>query len=188
MNSSVELRGRESRTKISWLANLLLTGLQTRGKRQPIIAVNSRRGRTVSKPEWGVKRLCQSCGTKYYDLKRAPITCPSCGAEADRVSPLKSRRSRSTATAPKPVPVAPVKKPQPIEAEAEGEKVADLPDADPGDADLPDANPGDADLPDADPGDDLADDSDDDVIEDTSELGGDDVSDVAASKDDDDKR
>jgi hypothetical protein len=76
------------------------------------------------------------------------------------------------------VPVAPVKKPQPIEAEAEGEKVADLPDADPGDADLPDA----------DPGDDLADDSDDDVIEDTSELGGDGVSDVAASKDDDDKR
>ncbi len=168
MNSSVELRGRESRTKISWLANLLLTGLQTRGKRQPIIAVNSRRGRAVSKLKWGVKRLCQSCGTKYYDLKRAPITCPSCGAEADRESPLKSRRARSTATAPKPVPVAPVKKPQPIEAEAEGEKVADLPDADPGD--------------------DLADDSDDDVIEDTSELGGDDVSDVAASKDDDDKR
>ena len=123
----------------------------------------------MSKPEWGTKRLCQSCGTKFYDLQRAPITCPSCGAEADRESPLKSRRSRAAA-APKPVPVAPVKKPQPVEAEVDGDEAEDLPDADPADADLPDADP--------------ADDSDDTLIEDTSELGDDDVSDVVASKDD----
>jgi len=131
----------------------------------------------VSKPEWGTKRLCQSCGTKFYDLQRAPITCPSCGAEADRESPLKSRRSRAAA-APKPVPVAPVKKPQPVEAKVDGDEAEDLPDADPADADLPDA----------DPADDSADDSDDTLIEDTSELGDDDVSDVVASKDDDDER
>jgi uncharacterized protein (TIGR02300 family) len=26
-----------------------------------------------------VKRLCPSCGTKYYDLNRSPIRCPKCG-------------------------------------------------------------------------------------------------------------
>jgi uncharacterized protein (TIGR02300 family) len=33
----------------------------------------------VAKPELGVKRLCPSCGTKYYDLNRSPIRCPKCG-------------------------------------------------------------------------------------------------------------
>jgi uncharacterized protein (TIGR02300 family) len=28
----------------------------------------------------GAKRACQSCGNKFYDLNRAPITCPICGA------------------------------------------------------------------------------------------------------------
>ena len=34
----------------------------------------------MAKPEWGTKRLCQSCGAKFYDLLRSPITCPKCGA------------------------------------------------------------------------------------------------------------
>lgn len=34
----------------------------------------------MAKPEWGTKRLCQSCGAKFYDLMRTPITCPKCGA------------------------------------------------------------------------------------------------------------
>ncbi|MEP3278363.1 MAG: TIGR02300 family protein [Stappiaceae bacterium] len=33
----------------------------------------------MAKPELGTKRLCSSCGTKYYDLSRDPITCPKCG-------------------------------------------------------------------------------------------------------------
>jgi len=35
---------------------------------------------TVAKPELGAKRQCQSCGTKFYDLKKDPIVCPKCGA------------------------------------------------------------------------------------------------------------
>jgi uncharacterized protein (TIGR02300 family) len=35
----------------------------------------------MAKPELGVKRTCQSCGAKYYDLMRDPITCPKCGAQ-----------------------------------------------------------------------------------------------------------
>jgi uncharacterized protein (TIGR02300 family) len=28
----------------------------------------------------GTKRVCQSCGNKFYDLNRDPITCPICDA------------------------------------------------------------------------------------------------------------
>ncbi|NJO32133.1 MAG: hypothetical protein HC869_02420 [Rhodospirillales bacterium] len=28
----------------------------------------------------GTKRVCQACETRFYDLARAPILCPSCGA------------------------------------------------------------------------------------------------------------
>jgi len=29
--------------------------------------------------ERGTKRQCLNCGTKFYDLNRDPIACPSCG-------------------------------------------------------------------------------------------------------------
>ncbi len=45
----------------------------------------------MAKPEWGVKRLCQSCETKFYDLGRSPIACPQCGARFDPEALLKSR-------------------------------------------------------------------------------------------------
>ena len=34
----------------------------------------------MAKPELGEKRVCPSCGAKYYDLNRDPILCPKCGA------------------------------------------------------------------------------------------------------------
>jgi uncharacterized protein (TIGR02300 family) len=89
----------------------------------------------VSKPEWGTKRLCQSCGTKFYDLQRTPVTCPSCGVEVERESPLKSRRPRAAAPA-KPVPKPPVAKPQPVAADDDDEKSEDLADAELADASL----------------------------------------------------
>ena len=64
----------------------------------------------MAKLEWGVKRLCQSCATKFYDLGRSPIACPKCGARFDPEALLKSRRSRPTA-APKPAK-PPVKAPE----------------------------------------------------------------------------
>jgi uncharacterized protein (TIGR02300 family) len=30
------------------------------------------------KAERGTKRVCQSCGSKFYDLNRDPIVCPIC--------------------------------------------------------------------------------------------------------------
>jgi len=48
----------------------------------------------VAKPEWGTKRICPSCGTRYYDMTRDPIVCPKCSTPFDPEAFLKSRRSR----------------------------------------------------------------------------------------------
>lgn len=33
----------------------------------------------MAKAELGTKRLCGSCGAKFYDLNKDPIACPKCG-------------------------------------------------------------------------------------------------------------
>lgn len=35
----------------------------------------------MAKPEWGAKRQCKSCGAKFYDLNRVPVMCPKCETE-----------------------------------------------------------------------------------------------------------
>ncbi len=57
----------------------------------------------MPKTEWGVKRTCPNCETRFYDLQRAPILCPECGAtfnmdDHGKVSGMRERRV--------PVPVA----------------------------------------------------------------------------------
>jgi uncharacterized protein (TIGR02300 family) len=74
---------------------------------------------TVAKTEWGLKRICQSCGARFYDLGKSPIACPKCGAEFDPEAILKSRRGKSQAA----VERAPA--PKPVPAEAEDVEVAD---------------------------------------------------------------
>ncbi len=44
----------------------------------------------------GVKRSCQECNAKYYDLNKQPITCPKCGTVFDPEIVLKSRRVKPT--------------------------------------------------------------------------------------------
>jgi uncharacterized protein (TIGR02300 family) len=55
----------------------------------------------LAKPEWGTKRICPSCGTRYYDLLREQVVCPKCSTPYDPEAFLKARRAR---------PVAPVEK------------------------------------------------------------------------------
>jgi len=43
----------------------------------------------------GRKQRCASCGIKFYDLKKSPAVCPSCGTEFDPETLLKSRRGRA---------------------------------------------------------------------------------------------
>ena len=52
----------------------------------------------MANPEWGKKRICLACNTKYYDLNKSPIICPSCGTEFDPDTNLKSRKGKSLLT------------------------------------------------------------------------------------------
>ncbi len=47
----------------------------------------------MPKEEWGTKRLCPHCSTRFYDLQRDPMTCPACGAEftAESLQPGRGR-------------------------------------------------------------------------------------------------
>ncbi|MGA7326540.1 MAG: TIGR02300 family protein [Rhodomicrobium sp.] len=40
-----------------------------------------------TKAERGTKRVCQSCGSKFYDLNRDPIVCPICHSVYHTSSP-----------------------------------------------------------------------------------------------------
>ncbi|MDA1307991.1 MAG: TIGR02300 family protein [Proteobacteria bacterium] len=48
----------------------------------------------MAKPEWGIKRVCQSCAVLFYDFFKSPIVCPKCSATFDPEAVLKSRRNR----------------------------------------------------------------------------------------------
>jgi uncharacterized protein (TIGR02300 family) len=53
--------------------------------------------RTVAKPELGTKRLCGSCGAKFYDLSKDPIVCPKCGTVFEIVVPVARGRAAEAA-------------------------------------------------------------------------------------------
>ena len=59
----------------------------------------------MTKAEWGVKRICSECGTRYYDMRKNPPTCPKCGTVFEAIS-AKAKRKPSP-----PEPVAKAKKP-----------------------------------------------------------------------------
>ncbi len=113
----------------------------------------------MAKQDWGTKRLCQSCATKFYDFGRTPIVCPKCATTFDLETSLKSRRSRPSASKaakpPKPAPKPDKIEDDDIDVEVEnGEDIAAL------------AN---------------TNDDDDSVLQDASDLGGNDVKDVVGT-------
>ena len=65
----------------------------------------------MSKPARGTKRVCPSCGARFYDLNRSPITCPVCQAIYQVTPPVSRRGERA----------------QPVEAKKEEEQEADAP-------------------------------------------------------------
>src|SRR3954454_1075003 len=107
----------------------------------------------LAKPEWGTKRICPSCGTRYYDLMRDPVVCPKCSTPFDPEAFLKARRSR---------PVAPVEKElepvgaDEIDRDLEADEVEDVEAAEEEEEDVP--------L-------DEAEEEEEELIEDASELG-----------------
>jgi uncharacterized protein (TIGR02300 family) len=93
---------------------------------------NCGKDRTVAKPELGTKRLCASCGAKFYDLNsKDPIHCPKCGAVYEVVA-VATRPTRPEPMAPvaaaaprPPVPAEEVAAPEPQEAETVSLEEAD---------------------------------------------------------------
>ena len=75
----------------------------------------------VAKPELGIKRICGSCGAKFYDLARESIVCPKCGTIYEAAAAAPTRAPAAVARPkPAPAPVVAVEEPelpQPAEAE-----------------------------------------------------------------------
>lgn len=92
----------------------------------------------MAKPELGTKRLCPSCGTKYYDLDRNPILCPKCGT----VFTAAAVQLRAKAAAPVEEEEVEVEENLPVdfvsleEADAEQGATEDVPDIE--DEEIPD--------------------------------------------------
>ncbi|MEZ0244047.1 MAG: TIGR02300 family protein [Sphingomonas sp.] len=71
------------------------------------------------KAEWGTKRGCPKCGTRFYDLtKDEPVTCINCGYAWE------------------PEPILKSKQPLPFEAAKAAVPAAEVADTDLGDEDL----------------------------------------------------
>ena len=54
----------------------------------------------MSKPARGTKRVCPSCGARFYDLNRSPITCPVCQAVYQVTQPASRRGERAQPVQP----------------------------------------------------------------------------------------
>ncbi|MEC8117756.1 MAG: TIGR02300 family protein [Pseudomonadota bacterium] len=48
----------------------------------------------MAQSDLGIKRICQACGARYFDLNKQPIVCPACGTPFDPEAILRSRRAR----------------------------------------------------------------------------------------------
>ena len=122
----------------------------------------------MAKSDWGLKRTCQSCGARFYDMGRELPACPKCGTKFDPEAVLKSKRA-TKAVADKATPAAKAKlKPKPKPADEDEVEIVS-------DDEAVDAE---------------AETEDEEVIEDTSELGEDDedVAEVIENADGEEER
>jgi uncharacterized protein (TIGR02300 family) len=77
------------------------------------------------KPELGTKRVCVSCGARFYDLTRQPAVCPKCGTEQPVEQP-RPRRSGGGNVVEDRRPKKPVPAPGAEDTDIEVEGVEDV--------------------------------------------------------------
>lgn len=83
------------------------------------------------KPEWGTKRTCPKCATRFYDLgNEDPVTCVACGTKWEPEPVLKSKQ---------PLPFDAPKKPDTSSKQADEDENEDE-DLDIGDEEEPSAD------------------------------------------------
>jgi len=69
------------------------------------------------KPEWGTKRTCPKCATRFYDLgKEDPVVCIACNTAFHPEPILKSKQ-------PLPFEVVKADKPEKDDSDLEGEEI-----------------------------------------------------------------
>jgi uncharacterized protein (TIGR02300 family) len=56
----------------------------------------------LDKADLGTKRVCPSCGVRFYDLTKRPIECPKCAFTFEPEAIFKQRRTRQAEVAAKP--------------------------------------------------------------------------------------
>ncbi len=56
----------------------------------------------MTKPEWGKKLTCQSCGVPFYDLHKKTPECPKCGTPFNAAQSVKQKRAASETPSPAP--------------------------------------------------------------------------------------
>jgi predicted nucleic acid-binding Zn-ribbon protein len=78
----------------------------------------------LPKVELGTKHTCESCGAKFYDMKKMPPTCPSCGTVVELEAKRKARGTRPEEAKRKPVVV------KDAELDEDDEEVEDIDDDD----------------------------------------------------------
>ena len=74
----------------------------------------------MAKPELGLKRVCVSCGTKFYDMTKNPAVCPKCGTEQPAEQPRPRRTGGNVVEDKRPKKVA---APEDVDADVEIEAV-----------------------------------------------------------------
>lgn len=62
----------------------------------------------MAKPELGTKRVCVSCGARFYDLTRQPAVCPKCSTEQPAEQPRVRRATGNVMEEKRRAKVAPV--------------------------------------------------------------------------------
>ena len=80
--------------------------------------------RTLAKPDLGIKRVCPSCGARFYDLQKRPIECPKCAFAFEPEALVKQRRPRVVETPPPQVKEAEAEEAEEVE-ETEAEPIAE---------------------------------------------------------------
>ena len=74
----------------------------------------------MAKPELGTKRVCVSCGARFYDLTKVPAICPKCGTEQPMDQPKPRRPGGNVVEEKRPKKPAPASGSEDSDIEVEG--------------------------------------------------------------------
>ncbi|NBX67258.1 MAG: TIGR02300 family protein [Proteobacteria bacterium] len=115
----------------------------------------------------GLKRVCASCATRFYDFNKDPILCPKCGAEFTGIVKIRTRRGRNVIEEAKAKAAAEEEVAEVVETDDATVSLEDLESEENGAVEADEEDAGDLDLDELDDDDD---DDEDDADEDLEDI------------------